>query len=123
MIAQLLRFGCVGTAAAAVHLIVVIFLVSLGMPPWAANVFGFAVAFQVTYLGHRTWTFKATGSRSDYGRMLFVSLGSFAINEGLYMVLLKATDLDYRVALALVLITVAIFTYTASRLWVFTPAS
>jgi len=116
---SLFKFGCVGALAAGVHVAVVSLLTPCGIPPLLANIPAFALAFQVTYYGHRSWTFQAPPSRGSYGRMLLVSLASFAINEGLYTVLLNATHLDYRAALILVLVTVAALTFITSRLWVF----
>jgi len=124
MISQLVRFGCVGAAAAAVHLAVVSLLVYLlDMSPLLANVAGFGVAFQVTYFGHSQWTFNTLKRHGDYRRMLVVSMTAFALNEALYAVLLQTTPLDYRIALALVLVAVAGLTFVGSRIWVFTHVS
>ncbi|MEI7956027.1 MAG: GtrA family protein [Verrucomicrobiota bacterium] len=124
MISQLVRFGCVGGVAAAVHLAVVALLVMLlAMSPLLANVAGFGVAFQVTYFGHRQWTFRVAKRNGDYRRMLLVSLAAFALNELMYAVLLQTTSLDYRLALGLVLVAVAGLTFIGSRVWVFTHAS
>ncbi|MFD0895398.1 GtrA family protein [Luteolibacter ambystomatis] len=117
---QVIRFGCVGVAAMLVHLGVVSVLVPGGMSPLVANVAAFTVAFQVSYGGHRRWTFEADGGWGAYLRMLAVSLASFALNEAMYAGLLRFTTLDYRAALFLVLVVVAFLTFAASRLWVFT---
>ena len=95
----------------------------LDMSPLVANVAGFGIAFQVTYFGHRRWTFRAIRRDGDYRRMLVVSLAAFALNELMYAVLLRTTQLDYRFALALVLVAVAGLTFVGSRVWVFTHAS
>ena len=116
---QLIRFGCVGGAAAATHLGVVAALVPAGLPPLVANALAFAVAFQVSYYGHRGWTFRSPGGRGEYFRLLLVSLVSFALNEALYAAMLRFAPCDYRVSLALVLVAVAGFTFAGSRLWVF----
>jgi len=116
---QLIRFGCVGGAAAATHLGVVAALVPAGLPPLVANALAFAVAFQVSYYGHRGWTFRSPGGRGEYFRLLLVSLVSFALNEALYAAMLRFAPLDYRLSLALVLAAVAVFTFAGSRLWVF----
>jgi len=123
LIGQLLRFGCVGGIAMVLHLAVVIALVPLGAPPLLANILAFCVAFQASYFGHRGWTFRSPGGRGAYTRMLAVSLASFALNEAMYACLLKFAPVDYRVSLALVLIIVALVTFTGSRFWVFTPAN
>jgi putative flippase GtrA len=117
---QLIRFGCVGATASVAHLGVVAALVPAGLVPLAANVAGFAMAFHVSYYGHRIWTFTHRGGPREYLRMLTVSLSAFALNEAIYAGLLEFTALDYRVALALVLLTVAVGTFIAARVWVFT---
>ncbi|MEI7910745.1 MAG: GtrA family protein [Verrucomicrobiota bacterium] len=124
MISQLVRFGCVGAVAAAVHLGVVwLLVVLLDMAPLLANVAGFGLAFQVTYFGHSQWTFNTIKRSGDYRRMLMVSVSAFALNEALYAVLLQTTTLDYRIALGLVLVAVAGLTFVGSRVWVFTHAA
>lgn len=137
MIRQLARFGVVGIAAMAVHWLVVMVLVPLGLLPLIANVIAFAVAFNVSYLGHRHWTFAAAtdtntiraandatdnptqGHANTLQRFFAVSLTSFALNEFLYYLLLRFTALDYRSALAIVLIAVAALTFVLSRYWAF----
>ncbi len=123
MILQIARFGVVGVAAMAVHWLVVVALVSLGLAPLIANVMGFAVAFNVSYLGHRRWTFASDAAHSTtLGRFFAVALGSFIINEVLYSLLLRYTHLNYQVALALVLFAVAALTFVLSRYWAFKHA-
>lgn len=118
MIAQLTRFGIVGGAAMAVHWLVVTLLVPAGLAPLGANAIGFGVAFNVSYLGHRNWTFAgAHAHRTAFWRFLAVALTSFALNEVLYALLLRW--LEYRLALALVLVAVAALTFALSRLWAF----
>jgi putative flippase GtrA len=119
MIRQLARFGAVGVAAMAMHWLVVALAVPLGLKPLLANLGAFAIAFNVSYAGHRHWTFAATTShRSTFRRFLAVALFSFALNEGLYYILLAA-GMDYRTALLLVLVAVAAITFVLSRYWAF----
>jgi putative flippase GtrA len=123
MILQIARFGVVGVAAMAVHWLVVVALVPVGLAPLIANVVGFGIAFNVSYLGHRYWTFTSDAAHATtLGRFFAVALGSFIINEALYSLLLRYTHLDYQVALALVLFTVAGLTFVLSRHWAFKPA-
>lgn len=119
---ELFWFGVVGLTAMAVHLgSVVLLLVPLGVPPLLANVFGFLLAFQVSHAGHRRLTFRrgdVPAARSR-GRFFLVALGSFALNEAMYAALLRYTALDYRIALAIVLVAVAVLTYLTARQWAF----
>ena len=123
MIGQLVRFGAVGFASMGVHWLVVTLLVPFGLQPLVANVIGFATAFCVSYTGHRNWTFaSAQAHATTLGRFLLVALASFALNELLYSLLLRYTTLDYRTALAIVLIAVAGLTFVLSRWWAFRPS-
>lgn len=120
MILQLVRFGAVGIAAMGVHWLVVALLVPLGPAPLLANVIGFAIAFSVSYTGHRNWTFaSAEPHATTLRRFLAVALASFALNELIYLLLLRYTALDYRAALAIVLVAVAALTFVLSRYWAF----
>jgi putative flippase GtrA len=118
---QLSRFGLVGMAALVVHWLVVVILVPLALVPLVANMFAFLVAFQVSYFGHRRWTFAATHlpMQQTLPRFLLVALASFALNEVCYALLLYYTSLDYRVSLLLVLALVASLTFVTSKKWAF----
>jgi len=119
MLAELIRFACVGLLAMAVHFLTVALLVPLGMAPLAANAVGFLVAFQASYAGHSGWTFRNRAQSGSYLRLFLVSAAGFAVNEGCYAALLELDILDYRTALAVVLAGVAAGTYLLSKLWVF----
>jgi putative flippase GtrA len=120
MIAELMRFGVVGVGAMATHWCVVALLVPLGLKPLFANVIGFCVAFNVSFFGHHHWTFTSSDSQKNtFKRFLGVAVLGFIINESMYSALLKLTSLDYRVALAIVLIAVAGLTFALSRFWAF----
>lgn len=119
MIRQLARFGAVGITAMAVHWMIVALLVPIGLQPLIANTIAFAIAFNVSYVGHRYFTFAdAATSHSTFKRFLGVALLSFALNEALYYLLLSA-GMEYRLALLLVLVAVAALTFVLSRYWAF----
>ena len=121
-----LWFIAVGTAAAAVHFAVVLVLVGkLALPPLVANLLAWCVAFGVSYSGHRALTFRAHAAplvRSAW-RFAAVSLAGLAANELAYAALLQFTTVRYDVALALVLLGVAAFTYVLGRHWAFAGTS
>lgn len=119
---ELLWFGIVGVSAMLVHLgSVALVLVPLGLPPLVANVFGFLLAFQVSHIGHHRFTFSAADAPVTRSRRRFflVALSSFFVNEALYALLLRFTELDYRAALAIVLVAVAALTFVSARQWAF----
>ena len=118
---QLLRFGSVGVTAMCVHMLSVLVIVPFGIAPLIANVIGFLIAFQVSYFGHARWTFDVQDPKNIQHKLKFfgVALISFLINELAYSILLKVFEMDYRIALAIVLVSVAILTFFMSRFWAF----
>jgi putative flippase GtrA len=121
VIRQLARFGVVGIFALLMHWLTVVTLVPLGIAPLIANVIAFVVSFQVSYWGHRRWTFDAAHvpHRTALPRFLLIASLGFALNELLYFVFLRYTSLGYRVSLLIVLTIVPATTYTLSRRWGF----
>lgn len=117
---QIFRFAIIGGAAALVHLIAVAILVPRGIQPLWANAIAFALAWHVSYYGHRSFTFRTKGNFATYSKMLGTSLTSLAFQEVLYALLLRTTPLDYRLSLIIVLLLAAAGTFLASRYWVFT---
>ncbi len=119
---ELWWFGVVGVSAMLVHLgSVALIMVPLGLSPLLANMLGFLLAFQVSHAGHHRLTFQASSMPVARSRWRFfgVALGSFAVNEILYWALLHFTHLDYRLALAMVLVIVAALTFFLARNWAF----
>lgn len=119
---QKLQFALVGAAAAATHLIVVMLLVqTLAMPPLAANVLAFLLAFVVSYNGHALLTFAASGARgwAVLARYFGVACLSFVGNELLYAAALHWLPWHYLASLFLVLLLVAVLTFVLSKFWAF----
>lgn len=121
---ELFWFGAVGVTAMLVHLgCVSLVLVPLGLDPLIANIIAFLIAFQVSHARHQRLTFSHQQAPVARSRVRFfgVALTSFIINELMYWALLHFTPLDYRVALAIVLVAVAALTFVTARHWAFAP--
>src|SRR5687768_8185455 len=119
---QLLRFGLVGILAAFVHFSIVIWLVESGfLKPLVANIAAFLVAFQVSYSGHRYWTFRGTETQHKlaFPRLLILQITNLIANEGLFYIFLSFFHLPYPIALVLVLAILPLATFTISKFWVF----
>lgn len=119
---QLIRFGIVGSCAALVNMLMVIWQVeSFKTNPLIANIFAFLVAFNISYVGHRYWSFAKTSLRHKESivRFLVVATMSFILNEGLFFIFLNLLHLQYIFALLLVLIIVPLFTFISSKFWAF----
>lgn len=119
---QLMRFGIVGAAAATVHFSIVICLVEAELlTPLYANVIAFLVGFQVSYWGHRSWTFSGTTTSHSIAMPKLFVVGStgLAINESLFYFFLTVAQLPYPIALLAVLTITPAVSFTLSKLWVF----
>lgn len=119
---QLTRFGLVGISAALVHFTVVVVLVELQwLLPLIANIVAFGLAFQVSYWGHRNWTFSGTQQKHAVAlpRFLLVSSLAFVANESLFYLLMAEFNLSYIPALVLVLSILPLLVFTVNKLWVF----
>jgi len=115
------RFGLVGVAATATHLLLVSALITATtLPTLAANTLAFLTAFGISLTGHYFWTFQKPGNaRRATGRYMLVSFFAltsntlvlaFALNAGWFSPLLTAI-------LAAAVIPLA--SYLASSLWAF----
>lgn len=121
---QIFRFGIVGTIAAIIHFSIVILLVqNYVLAPMIANIFGFMVGFQLSYWGHRNWTFNDTESphRIAFSKLFLVQMVNLGMNELLFYTFL-CLDLPYPIALIIVLMILPMFTFIVSKLWIFKSA-
>jgi putative flippase GtrA len=123
---QLLVFAIVGCVAAVIHLSVVALLVEgLHVRILAANVFGFCVAFLVSFYGHAHWTFPQSAGRRTLARKRFfvVAVTGFIANQSAYASGLDAMgdkgDVWYLPILVAVIFGVAGFTFVLSKVWAF----
>jgi len=121
LIRHAFRFGIVGVLAMATHYVLVILLVNFSITPLLANVFAFIGAFQVSYWGHSSWSFSdLSASRKDsFRRFVIISVSGFLLNEILFFLFLKFTNIPYQISLLIVLPFVAGLTFLFSRHWAF----
>jgi putative flippase GtrA len=121
LLTQIIRFGMVGVTAAGIHFTTVVLLVHyFFLEPLVANVFGFAIAFQMSYWGNRLWTFHDTAALHHvaFSKLLIVQLVNFTANESLFYIFLSL-HLPYPIALLIVLTILPVFTFMSSKFWVF----
>ena len=119
---RIAQFVLVGSLSAAVHFGVVVALVQwASWAPLVANLAGWLVAFGVSFTGHQRLTFQDHGAPTGRAlwRFFLISAAGFGLNEGLYALALHVGGLDYRPALFVVLLAVAVATYLFSRAWAF----
>lgn len=113
-------FLAVGVAAALTHLAVF----ELAQPwLWAevANAVGFAVAFGVSFAGHRWLSFADTRMPlwQSLRRFGVTALAGFACNELCFMLLYRLWDWPSLAALLAAMVLAAVQTFVLSRYWAF----
>ena len=113
-------FGAVGASAALTHLLVFGVAQRWMAPEWA-NAMGFAVAFFVSFGGHRWLSFRdaGTGVGQSLGRFAATALLGFAANEAVFVLLLRGLGVPSWPALMAALLVAAGQTFVLSRFWAF----
>ena len=120
---QIIKFALVGSVVALIHLSILHLMVNSDLlKPLMANAIAFIISFMVSYTGQSLWTFnhKQHNHKSAASRFLVTQLFcSFALNQGLYALLLEFTTLHYLLASVIVLVTVPLATFSLSKYWAF----
>jgi putative flippase GtrA len=119
---QLIRFAVIGCTAMGIHWSTVVLLVQRwDLPPLIANILGFLLAFQISYLGHYRWTFKAThlSHKTTSVRFFATACLGFFLSESFYALALYMTPLPYELSLIIVLFLISTSTFVLSKFWAF----
>jgi putative flippase GtrA len=126
IVLQGLKFGIVGAAAAATHVLVFVGLIELfDMPPLWANLGAFCVAFVVSFLGHFHWTFhaeSAEGARAwkdALPRFITVALVGLGLNSLVVFAVVNVLALPYLIAVVLMVTAVPAVVFVLSKFWAF----
>jgi putative flippase GtrA len=113
-------FVIVGTGAALTHMAVFV-LAQSHIWPELANALGFAVAFVVSFVGHRRLSFadSSTRIRHSLPRFALTALAGFASNEAVFVALWRGLALPAMLALIAAMLFAAGQTFVLSRFWAF----
>lgn len=89
--------------------------------PELANAVGFAVAFWVSFAGHRWGSFSDSGLPlgQSLRRFAVTALAGFAANEGVFVLLLRVAGLPPLASLLGALLAAAAQTFLLGRFWAF----
>jgi putative flippase GtrA len=123
-VSQGLWFIVVGAAAALTHMLVFAGLhhgIAPHLWPELANAAGFLVAFVVSFVGHRSFSFKDAGTsvRQSFARFAVTAAAGFVTNEIVFVLLLRYAGLWPLLALLIALVCAAGQTFLLSRFWAF----
>jgi len=113
-------FVAVGAAAALTHAAVFGLTKPLVWPE-LANALGFGVAFFVSFTGHRRLSFRDAGTSVSQSLVRFAAtaLAGFAVNEAVFVLLLRVLHWPSWPALIGALLVAAGQTFLLSRFWAF----
>jgi putative flippase GtrA len=118
--ANLNRFIIVGSVAASVHFLTVVWLVQYAawLPLWG-NFLGFLLGFQISYWGHRLWTFAAVNrsGQNTYVKLLLLQIINLGVSQISYQFLLHF--FQYQIALLILLLLFPFLTFFISKHWIF----
>lgn len=119
---RILRFGIVGGGATVTHIAVANLANWLQVTPWLAFLLGFVVAFGVSYLGHRHFTFGHE-SKGSLAKFFIVAVLGLGVGE-LVLHLLEGLDFaPNAVNLTLSVFVIPPATYLAAKFWAFKPTA
>lgn len=117
------RFALVGLGATLVHLLAYFAAVELwGQPPLAANAIGFVLGVNVSFLGHRSWTFRgadADGAGRSLIRFWAVALIGLTLNTLFVHLITDPMALAYYWATPMIAGVTPVVTFMLSKQWAF----
>lgn len=118
---KVVLFGLVGLTASVVHFLLAATLFSyLGVNLFLANVFGFLLAFSVSYFGHYYLTFRSRQAhRTAITRFVVTALTGFAVNNVSLAMMTWAIGYESQWSLATAIIVAAAVVYLLSGRWAF----
>ena len=118
-------FTLIGVIAGLVHYSIAVCLEALlSIDPVWANTCGFLMAFPVSYMGHRKFSFawQETTHKQAFPRFFLVACLGFLENQFLLLLGLKLFSWPFWIVLLIVMGFVAVSTYLISRFWAFKSA-
>jgi putative flippase GtrA len=124
---QYARFGTVGIAAAAIHIMMFTASIELGgLAPLAANFVAFGVAVVVSFFGHFRWTFRGHTAGGGwqrqcaaFSRFVVVALTGLTLNSlGVYVVV-NLLAWPYYYAIVLMIAFVPLVVFALNKFWAF----
>ena len=116
-------FVLVGASAALTHMAVFTLVLVLVPTLWPeiANVAGFLIAFFVSFVGHRRFSFQDAGTSlmQSFLRFAATAVAGFVTNETVFILLFRLLGLPTWVALISGIVVSAVQTFVLSRFWAF----
>ncbi len=120
LLPQLLRFGIIGLLATATHAAIYGYAVSrTAIPPLTANPAAFVVAFVISFLGHRYWTFAEQEPERALPKFLATALLGFASNQFITWLVVEHLHKPPLAVLYGIFLVTPVLVFVFSKYWAF----
>jgi len=120
-IRKILTFGFVGIAASVIHFVTAVVAMRIFEAPiFLANLFGFIIAFGLSYVGHYKWTFQSTANHKvSVPKFAITAIIGYLINNIVLLILISATGRELSSFILIAIGVSAATVYLISNRWVF----
>ncbi len=122
LVGQMLRYGIVGVALAALYAGVYWAGATLfGLPAQLANAAGFITALITGYALHSRWSFRGHGERSGWslGRFLIVNVAGYLLNCLWVWLIVQRLGQAIELSIMPIVTLTPAFTFLLNRRWTF----
>jgi len=119
---QIVAFLIIGVLASITNMLIVFLLVHFDfLIPLMANVIAYLIAFNVSYFGHRAFTFlQSTQPHKTAVVKFFINVMiGLGLSEILYYIFLHILYVNYLIALFITMVLVAVYTFISSKILIF----
>jgi putative flippase GtrA len=117
---QLLRFGIIGLLATATHAAIYGYLVSqTAIPPLTANPAAFTLAFAISFVGHRYWTFAGQAAERALPKFFATALLGFSSNQFITWLVVEHLHRPPLSVLYGIFLVTPVLVFVCSKYWAF----
>ena len=117
---EIIAFGFVGGLATITHyLFALIANEWLQLPLYLANLIGYLSAAGVSFIGHSKVTFQVDMNHVLLRRFCLMSIATFGLSEVLLLSLENGLNLQSRIVMLIVVVTIPAMSYLLNKFWVY----
>lgn len=117
---EVIAFGFVGGMATVTHYVCAMASNELlSTPLYLANLIGYLCAVGVSFVGHSKVTFQQDMSQALFRRFCIMSVTTFGLSELLLWFLESGLQLQARIVMLIVVVTIPAISYLLNKFWVY----
>lgn len=117
---EIIAFGLVGGLATVTHYACAMISNEwLAVELYLANLIGYLCAVGVSFIGHSKLTFQVSMNHALFKRFCLMSVTTFLLSELLLWLLESGLQLQARIVMMVVVITIPLISYLLNKFWVY----